>query len=406
MRWLGLMVAVLTACPKKAPSPSDAGPPGLILVSIDGFHPSYLDLYSTPNLDLIAQGVRAEALIPPFPSMTFPSHYTLVTGLHPERHGIVSNTFYDPDRDQTFRLGDPASMTDGTWWGGEPVWNTAERQGLRAATLFWPGSEAEIQGMRPTWVTPYQHDLPHDARVDQVLDWLDLPPAERPHFMTLYFSAVDSAGHAWGPQSEQVGRAVSDVDQALGRLIEGLRARDLEGRIDLVVVSDHGMAAKDPERVVYPEEEGVDLTDIPIVEWSPLLGLNPPAERTAELLSQLAEVERLSCFPRESTPEAWRYRAHRAIPRVLCLADGGWQISRRSFAERHPERLSGGGHGWDPRWPPMHGIFLARGPRFALDHEVPPFEAVDVYAIVCAALGIDPAEHQGDGQLPATLLRP
>lgn len=412
MRLPSIILLALMSCTKGPPPPEATeahepeARPGLILISLDGFHPSYLDRHPTPSLDWIAGGVRAESLIPPFPSLTFPSHYTLVTGLHPERHGIVSNTFYDPERGEIFKLGDPASMTDGSWWGGEPIWNTAERQGLRAATLFWPGSEAEIGGRKASYVTPYKHDMHHRERVDQVLGWLDLPEPERPHFTTLYFSAVDSAGHKHGPDSRQVADAVRDVDEAVGWLLSGLAERDLRDKIDIVVVSDHGMASKSSDKIIFPDDHGVDLSQVKVVEWSPLMGLNPPPDRTDELLSQLREVERLDCHLRDQTPPSWHYRAHRAIPQVLCLAENGWQISRRSYAERNPERFTGGGHGWDPSWPPMHGIFVARGPRFAEEKVLPVIHAVDVYGVLCDALGIEPAEHQGDSSLSPALLRP
>lgn len=378
----------------------------LILISLDGFRWDYPDLYDTPNLDTLAAGVRAQALIPPFPSYTFPSHYTIVTGLHPESHGIVSNVFYDPEFRQTFKLGEPASMTDAKWWGGEPIWNTAERQGLRTATLFWPGSEAPIGGMRPSEWTPYDHSLPHRERVNRVLEWLQRPPAERPSLITLYFSSVDSMGHKHGPLSEQVRAAVADVDGALGMLLDGIAQAELTDLVDLVVVSDHGMAARDTERVVVLDDHAVDLGSFNVVEWSPLLAVNPHRGRHDEVLAQLQAIPRLSCHPRAETPRDWHYRKHRAIADIVCLAENGWQISRRDYLESNPDRLSGGTHGWDPAWPEMQGIFYARGPRFGQGVTIEQARAVDLYGLMCDALGITAAPHEGDPALARDALAP
>jgi predicted AlkP superfamily pyrophosphatase or phosphodiesterase len=420
-RWL--LALALVACCRIAPADVDAPPfeepPGvdpeperrvdgraLVLVSLDGFRWDYLDRHPTPNLDRIAEGVRADSLRPPFPSYTFPSHYTIVTGLHPEAHGIVSNVFYDPIFRETFKLGEPASMTVAKWWGGEPIWNTAERQGVRAATLFWPGSEAPIGDMRPSDWTPYDHTLPHRERVNRVVTWLRRPPETRPGLITLYFSSVDSAGHKHGPDSPEVANAIGDVDGAIGMLLAGIEAEGLSDLVDLVVVSDHGMAARDTERVVVLDDYDVDLSAFNAVEWSPVLAVNPHRDRHDEVLAQLKAVPRLSCHARAETPPEWHYREHRAIADILCLADNGWQIARRDYLQANPDRLMGGTHGWDPAWPEMHGIFLARGPRFQSGARLPTVDAVDLYGMMCRALAIQPAAHQGDPALAERVLRP
>lgn len=395
------------------PPPDTPEPPvhradgrALVLVSLDGFRWDYLDRHPTPNLDRVAAGVRAESLQPPFPSSTFPSHYTIVTGLHPEAHGIVSNVFYDPVRGETFKLGEPASMTDGSWWGGEPLWNTAERQGVRAATLFWPGSEAEIGGRRPTEWSPYDASMTHRARVDRVLGWLTRPQAERPGFITLYFSSVDSAGHKHGPDSPEVAAAVADVDASVGRLLDGIAAANLQELVDVVVVSDHGMASRGLDRVVVLDDHGVDPDAFYAVEWSPILAANPRPGRHDEVLAMLRAVPHLTCHPRAETPPAWHYREHRAIADIVCLADPGWQIARRSYLEANPDRLQGGTHGWDPAWKEMHGIFLADGPSFRDGARVGVAHAVDLYGVLADVLDIEPAPHDGDPALGALVLEP
>jgi len=379
---------------------SDAAPRdgrALVLISLDGFRWDYLDRVDTPNLDRIAAGVRAESLVPPFPSYTFPSHYTLVTGLHPEHHGIVSNVFYDPERREQFKLGAPEDMTDGRWWGGEPVWNTAERQGMPAATLFWPGSEADIGGMRPSEYTAYDSGMPHTERVDRVLSWLRRDPATRPGLLTLYFSSVDSAGHGHGPDDPAVDQAVRGVDQAVGRLLDGIEASSLSDKVDLVVVSDHGMAPKDPEKIVFLDQADVDLQGVHIVEYSPLLQARiTDAERAESVRAAIDALDHVQCHLQDQTPPDWHYRDHRAIGDVVCLAENGWQLTQRDYYQSNPDRFTGGTHGWDPDWKAMHGIFLADGPRIRDGQRLGTVSAVDVYGVLCAIAGLEPAPNDGD----------
>ncbi|MFK7928454.1 MAG: ectonucleotide pyrophosphatase/phosphodiesterase [Myxococcota bacterium] len=385
-----------------APRPQDGR--SLILISIDGLRWDYMDRTDTPNLDRVAAGVRAEGLQPPFPSYTFPSHYTIITGLHPENHGIVSNVFYDPVRKDQFKLGAPEDMVDGSWWLGEPLWNTAERQGIIAATLFWPGSEAAIGGQRPSEWTPYDSGMSHTSRVNNVLGWLEREDAERPGFMTLYFSAVDSAGHGHGPEHAEVDGALRGVDSALGLLLDGIEQQGLKDKVDLVVVSDHGMAPKDPEKVVLLDD-AVDLSSVHVVEYSPLFQARIPDPDKAEAIrAGIDALEHVECYLAKQTPPEWHYRAHRAIGDVVCLAEGGWQLSRAQYFKDNRERFIGGTHGWDPAWKPMHGVFMASGPRFKQGQTLGTVRAVDLYGMMCDALGIEPAPNDGDPALAAQVL--
>ncbi|MGD0483536.1 MAG: ectonucleotide pyrophosphatase/phosphodiesterase, partial [Gemmatimonadales bacterium] len=212
-----------------APAPRRSPPrPLLILMSFDGFRWDYLDRGLTPNLSRIAEsGVRVRALVPSFPTKTFPNHYTLVTGLLPEHHGIVDNTVKDPGTGAVFHASDTLAVRDPRWWGGEPLWVTAERQGARSAAMFWPGTEAPIAGVLPTYWRRYDARVPDSARVDQVLAWLDLPDAQRPSVLLLYLSDTDDAGHRYGPDAPQMADAIRQVDAMVGRLVDGLRARGL-----------------------------------------------------------------------------------------------------------------------------------------------------------------------------------
>ncbi|MFN3597308.1 MAG: ectonucleotide pyrophosphatase/phosphodiesterase [Rubricoccaceae bacterium] len=415
MRLLALFLALLLAgCAGSAPAgdPSPAAPPPLLLISVDGFLPRYQDAVETPALDRIAAaGLRAEYLEPVFPTLTFPNHYSIVTGLHPARHGIVSNTMFDPQfaaegAPASFSLGNRAAVEDARWWGGEPIWVTAERQGLRAHTLFWPGSEAAIGGVRPTRWLPYDDNLPHDARVDSVLAWLDLPPARRPHFLTLYFSHVDTQGHRYGPDAPEVAEAVREVDRALGRLLDGLEARGLWGRINVLVTSDHGMAELSPERVVILDDH-ISLTDdVERVTWSsavPGLWVRPGREEA--VLAALRGVPGLTAYRADETPARWHFRGHRRIAPVVLVADEGWTITSRENAARQGERLGrGGAHGYDNALPSMRAHLLAAGPAFRTG-TTGPVRVVDLYEAMAAALGLTPAPNDGDPARARQLLR-
>lgn len=411
-----LVLALLAAgCAPPAPPPAlpdtaaaaeAAWAPTVVLVSIDGFRWDYFDRFPVPTLRrLAAEGVRAEGLIPAFPTKTFPNHYTLVTGLYPANHGIVSNSMYDPVFDASFSLGDREAVQDARWWEGTPIWVTAERAGQRTAAFFWPGSEAPIQGVRPTYWTPYDGRIPGRARVAQVLEWLELPFAERPTFITLYFSIVDDAGHRHGPDAPEVAAAVDSVDAWLGELVAGLETRGLLERVDLILTSDHGMAATSPERVIALDDY-LDLRDVRVVDWSPVAMLLPRAGREEAVYRALRGAHpRLHVYRRDEVPAELHFRGHRRIPPIVAIADEGWSISTRERREREPERFRGGAHGYDPRLPSMHGLFLARGPSFRSGEVVARFESVHVYPLMAAILGLEPAPHDGDLRQVAHLLR-
>ena len=191
---------------------------------------------------MIARGVRAESLRPVFPAITFPNHYSLVTGLYPGHHGIVENAFFDPVRNGAYSFRNEATVTDGTWYGGEPIWVTGESQGMVTACFFWPGSEAAIKGVRPTFWNKYDGTVSNANRIATVLDWLRLPDTRRPHLITLYFSDIDSASHRGPVDGPDVEKAVMAMDAALGTLLDGIEALPNRDRVILLLTSDHGMA--------------------------------------------------------------------------------------------------------------------------------------------------------------------
>ncbi len=402
-----LALTLLSACaqwpatPRAPATPSGTTqkrPAPLILISIDGFRPDYLARGVTPVLSRLAQqgALAAQGMRPSFPSLTFPNHYTLVTGLTPDRHGVINNTMTDEKiPDVLFTLSNRAALADRRWWdGATPLWVSAEQQGLKTATMFWPGSETDIQGVRPSdWLT-YDHNFPPDARVDQLLEWLDREPSTRPDFLTLYFEAVDSAGHRFGPDAAETTAAVASIDQAIGRLIEGLTTRGLLPQTNLVIVSDHGMASMSAQRVVLLDEMLAIDSVQRFLPYGPLQGFTPLAGREAEVRTRLAQPQQhVQCWPKAELPARFDYGKNARVPPFICLAEIGWALATRESLLRNPP--SGGSHGYDPDEAQMAALFIARGPAFAPGVELPRFANVDVYALLAQLLGIKPQAHQG-----------
>lgn len=398
------LVLGLSSCTGRPPTDVVSERPTVVLISLDGFRWDYLDLYDAPTLERLArEGVQAESLIPVFPSKTFPSHYSAVTGLYPGNHGIISNTMYDPEMDVRFSLSNREAIVDARWWGGEPIWVTAEKQGMTAATYFWPGSEAPIQGVRPTYWFEFDGDVPGEERVDQVLEWMDLSSSERPAVITLYFSDVDAAGHRHGPNSPEVADAVERVDGYLERLVSGLEERRILNDVNLLVTSDHGMAETSPDRVVILDDY-IDPDDAHIVDYSPVLMMYPPEGGDQEAYERLSTAPQLQVYWREELPERY-HLDHPRTPPLVAVAEEGWVISTRSYYERDPDRYAGGAHGYDNLAPSMGGVFIARGPAFQPGQEVPSFEIVHLYELMCSILGLEPAPNDGDPNALSGLLR-
>jgi len=381
----------------------------LILVSIDGFRWDYLDRYDAPNLrQLAANGVRAEGLIPQFPSKTFPNHYTIVTGLKLANHGIISNNMRAADIPGEFSLANRDVLADPRWWAGEPIWNTAEQQGRIAAAMFWPGSETVIGGRQATYWTPFDDGMPHEDRVGRVLDWLKLPDGKRPSFLTLYYSEVDNAGHDDGPESEEVRTAVSNVDRSIGELVAGVKAIGLDDRVHYVVVSDHGMAALSPDRMIVLDTL-VDVAQMDVIDWAPLLGLFPKDGDVEKLYAALKDKHpHLAVYRRDEIPAVYGIAGHPRLPPVIGIADEGWYITSKREVDRwqQPDRRAPGGtHGYDARAKSMQGLFIAAGPRIRSGVRVAAFENIHVYDFMCAVLGLTPAKNDGDPSVTRDMLR-
>ncbi|MGA9423964.1 MAG: ectonucleotide pyrophosphatase/phosphodiesterase, partial [Terracidiphilus sp.] len=280
----------------------------LVLVSLDGFRWDYAQRDGARHLLAIGrEGAWApDGMIPSFPSVTYPNHISIVTGLYPEHHGIVANSFYDPARQA--RYSPKETVADGTWYSGVPLWSLAESQGMRTACLFWPGSEAEIAGHRPTWYLGYDEaeftEASEQARIHDAAALLKLPTAERPHFIAVFLSDTDEVGHRYGPDAPQTRAAVLKMDAMVGRLKAALDKTKLP--IDLVVVSDHGMAKIDPTWVTLE-----DYADLSKFETAGQLLYGKNEEDRAKLYDQLKhEAAEFKVYRRKNVPGELHYDAN------------------------------------------------------------------------------------------------
>ncbi len=395
---LGCVLLVTFIRPCSGPCQSgraiEIAQPAVLLVSLDGYRADYLDRYEPPVLLKIAgEGVRAESMTPGFPTKTFPNHYSIVTGLLPANHGIVGNTIVDPEFDGRFSLGNRQEVRDGKWWGGEPIWVTVRKHGLKSAPFFWPGAEASIAGMRPDYWIRYDDRIPALERVSMVMDCLRL--AERPSFLSIYFSDVDTEGHRSGPFSKATEEVISTVDGYLQALEDSLAALGVLDDVNLVIVSDHGMTETSRERVVILDDY-IDMNDVADSYGSPNAMIWPKDGRLDDLVAALGDVPHAEFFRSEEIPERYQFRGHRRIAPLVGIAEEGWYITTRSLFDRNPAYYDGGTHGYAQNLPSMQALFVARGPAFRRGVVVEPFSIVEVYNIIAAVLAVEPSPNDGN----------
>jgi predicted AlkP superfamily pyrophosphatase or phosphodiesterase len=367
----------------------------VLVVSIDGFRNDYLDrgdLYDAPNLRTLAkEGVRAEALIPSFPSKTFPNHYTIVTGLYPAHSGIVGNRMLDPETHETFSMGNRKAVQDAKWWSGEPIWVTAEKQGCQTAPIFWPGSEAAIEGVRPTHWAAYDESMPNAKRVAQTLDYLS--EATPPCYLSMYMNDVDNAGHHFGPESRETRDAVRSVDAMIGELVAGLKQLGLWGHVNLIIVSDHGMASTPAsQRIAW--EDYFDPATVEIIDGSPFFALSAKDGDQAALVAKLNRIPHLHAYLAKDLPERWHYSGNKRIAPVLALAEEGWSFDTREHMSQWKDPHLGN-HGFDNDLESMRAIFIADGPAFRQGARLPAFQNIHIYSLLAELLHLKPAPNDG-----------
>lgn len=395
-----LLAPVAFAQTPPAPQIAEVRAPVTILISLDGFRPDYLERGVTPTLSRLAAEGASGPMRPSFPSKTYPNHWTLVTGLRPDRHGITANKIQDSARpDETFKM----ANDDPFWWNGaDPLWIDAERAGIRSATMFWPGSNVAIGGHkekpgdwevvggeRPADWAQFNQAFRPDQRVLGILDWLRRPARIRPAFLTLYIDTTDNVGHDYGPDDQRTTNAAAEVDGYIKQLVDGLA--ELGQPANLVIVSDHGMAQTSSERVelIY---DRVAKKDVTVLENGPYVALTPAPgadKRVAKAL--LGRHGHMECWRKQDIPVRFHYGTNPRIPPIFCLADMGWLINEKAPTKPFTE----GNHGYDNVGPEMAALFIANGPAFR-PARLPTFDNVDVYPLLRDLLRL-PAKPGVDG---------
>ena len=380
---------------------TEAREPVTILIGVDGLRPDYLDRGVTPVLSRLAREGASGPMRPSFPSKTFPNFWTLVTGLRPDRHGLVANRMEDPARPgETFTM----ATDDPFWWNAaEPIWVTAERAGVPTAVGSWPGGNVAwggaraaewphklTGGLRPRDWHGYAGAQTGEQRVRSIVDWLRRPVGERPRFLTLYFDVVDTVGHEHGPEDPRTTAAVAQVDATIGGLVDSLRA--LGQPANLVIVADHGMVATSSERTIALDRI-LPATDARTIETGPYATFVPLPGREAEVAGALLRPHpHMICWRKAQIPARLHYGRNPRVPPFLCLAEPGWEIVRTA-----PMRADvGGEHGYDPAAPSMQALFLAHGPAFRAGVRVSAFDNVAVAPLLRDLLGL-PAGAGLDG---------
>ena len=371
----------------------------LILISIDGFRWDYFDKVETPNFDrLIANGSKADGLKTSYPSKTFPNHISIVTGHYPSNHGIISNYFYDADFDEYFYIGAGSTAAqDGKWIDAEPIWVTIEKQAKRAMIMFWPMSDAEIMGIRPSKYYVYNEDPTNLDRMDQILSWLLHTGNARPSFLASYFSVVDSKGHSYGPDGDETIEAIRVVDKAIGHLIDGLEAQNILNEVNIMIVSDHGMT-ETPDTKVINIADYINLDDVVTVGGGPFMEIRPNEGKLESVYQALQNIDNTQVFKKEDIPDKFNYKNNNRIEPILLLADEHWSIMT-------PGRTPiAGSHGYDPDYQSMNGIFIAHGPAFKSGFSGPEIHNIHLYEMMCKILGVVPANNDGSLEISKVFL--
>jgi alkaline phosphatase D len=365
----------------------------VLLVSLDGFRWDYSKLYNTPNLNKMAKdGVNAERMYSSFPTVTFPNHYSIATGLYPDHHGIINNSFPAPDLGLFYRMGDRNAVENPAFYGGEPVWVTAEKQGVKSASFFWVGSEAPVEGIQPAYWKKYDETVTYEARIDTVIKWLNYPIPKRPELVTLYFDEPDATSHIFGPVSPRTGKIVERLDSLMGVLRTKLSALPEAKRINLIILSDHGMSAVSRDRYINIKSIVPNRMIASISGGNPVYLINPSEGKKDSVLYLLNKAKGLKAWSKSELPPKWHYGTNPRIPEIVVVADSSWSIGTRSDGSS----LRGGAHGYDNSNSDMFSIFYAAGPSLKKNFKFKELNNVDIYNLVCRILDISPVKNDGD----------
>ncbi|BFM43755.1 ectonucleotide pyrophosphatase/phosphodiesterase [Flavobacterium sp. CFS9] len=370
----------------------------VVLVSMDGFRWDYAKHFKLQNLAQIAkEGVHAKSMRPSYPSKTFPNHYAIVTGLYPDHHGIINNVFYDAALNESFSLSSKAK-NDSRFYGGNPIWNVAEQQGVKAASFFWPGSDTDQK--RPGIYKEYDNKIPYETRIDTVIKWLQLPEKQRPHFITLYFDEPDHTGHSFGPLSPENEKVIRRMDTLMGRLSSKLNQLSIGKQINLIIVSDHGMAN-------ISNDKKVAVLDYLKPEWlgynaviNPIMSLQAKPGFQDSIATALKKVPHIKFWRSKEVPKRLHFGTNPRVQDFVIEADKGY-----SLVKEKSTHVSGGTHGYDNKEKDMQAIFYAKGPAFKVNKTVRSFQNVSVYPLIAHILGLQIDEIDGKFSEVSNMLR-
>lgn len=384
--------------------------PTVILISIDGFRYDYFEKFQPQVLNKLAKnGVRAKWMIPSFPTKTFPNHYTVATGLYPANHGIVENNIFDFGT--TFSMSKREEVQNPRWWLGEPIWVTAEKQGQKSAAFFFPGTETIIGGVKPTISNVYNGKVPPEFRVDKILSYLDLPAEYRPTILTLYFSDVDDAGHEFSPDAEETRYAVQNVDRYIGRLMDGLKARKIYKKVNIIITSDHGMASYDARNAIFLDDYfDVENTTEKILWTNEIVQIFPKKGFEQEIFEKIKNLAHTKCWLKKDIPDRFNYKQGARVAPIICSSEEGWMTTNRKRYNDWIKDLDDltrprGAHGYDNSLVSMRAIFLAHGAAFKKNFVAEPFENIEVYNLMCKILNLKPAKNDGDFEKVKSVLK-
>mgnify|MGYP006100832127 FL=1 len=368
------------------------------MVSFDGFRYDFTNMADTPNFDgVAAEGVKAEALIPVFPSLTFPNHYSIATGAYAGTHNLTGNSFYDKKFREKYSLYKQETVRDAKFYKSEPIWVTAERQGVNAASFFWVGSEAPIKGYSPSIFKYYDGSVPFKSRIDTVISWFQLSEKKRPQLVMLYFSEPDHTGHNWGVNTPEIVEAVEEMDDLLGYLLQSLETLEIFSNLNLIIVSDHGMTNVSENKRIVLDDYISQMKYLYIngrgthVQFDLKKGKKKYGKT---LFKELQKIPHCNVWEKNAIPERFHFNNNNT-GEFLLLADEGWLITTQSAMDEDEFTL-GGMHGYDPQLPNMHGIFYALGANIKSNLQIQAFENIHIYPLICNLLDIEPYSGKKD----------
>ncbi len=371
----------------------------VVVLSLDGFRADYPTLANTPTIDSLARVGTSAAFQPCFPSLTFPNHYSMATGLYPDHHGIVSNRFQDKELGE-FRISKRTAVEDGRFWLGEPIWNTAERQGIKSAVFYWVGSEAKVNGMQASRWKKYSKKLSYRSRVDSVIGWLKLPVEERPRLLMFYIEEPDETGHKYTPESKELRAKVEELDAVLAYFFSQMKQLDYADKIDFLLVSDHGMATYKPEHIIdlnqYLPRDSFDFVDD-----GAYVQLQPKPSYREQAYRLLKQVPRCKVYYKEDLPKRFHAGKSSRLAEILLLPDVGSYVY---FRKRTRNELAAA-HGYDNEAREMQAIFRAVGPSFEKGKQFASIPNITLYPLICQLLGIEAAPNDADARVARRLIK-